>query len=104
MWHIQVYWFDLVVYLAIYVIGAICFGRFEDWKPRWRRVLKVVLVTAVFVSLLQIGGRPWAWGLIGLMLCAAAYVHLVWLPQHGINGWTAEPREEYLRLVARHRK
>lgn len=26
------------------------------------------------------------------------YVHGVWLPRHGVNGWTAEPREKYYAL------
>ena len=38
-----------------------------------------------------------------LPLVAAAYVHLVWLPKHGINGWTAEPRDRYLELMERRR-
>jgi hypothetical protein len=29
----------------------------------------------------------------------AAWIHLVWLPRRGINGWTAEPRDQYLMLV-----
>ena len=24
---------------------------------------------------------------------------LYWLPKHGINGWTAEPRDKYLELM-----
>jgi hypothetical protein len=34
-----------------------------------------------------------------LPLSLAAWVHLVWLPRHGVNGFTAEPREKYLALV-----
>lgn len=31
----------------------------------------------------------------------AVWIHLVWLPRRGINGWTAEPRAEYLALEKR---
>lgn len=26
-------------------------------------------------------------------------IHGWWLPKHGINGWTGEPRDKYLELV-----
>jgi hypothetical protein len=29
----------------------------------------------------------------------AAYVHIVWLPKHGINGWTGEPKDKYYALI-----
>ena len=38
-----------------------------------------------------------------LPLGVALYVHRYWLPRHGVNGWTGEPRERYLALVARKR-
>jgi hypothetical protein len=39
-----------------------------------------------------------------LPLSAAAVVHLRWLPMHGINGWTGEPRDQYLSLLAKRRR
>jgi len=27
------------------------------------------------------------------------YLHLRWLPSHGINGWTGEPKEKYYELI-----
>jgi hypothetical protein len=26
------------------------------------------------------------------------YIHGIWLPRHGVNGWTGEPREKYYAL------
>jgi len=26
------------------------------------------------------------------------FVHVWWLPRHGINGWTGEPKEKYYAL------
>ena len=50
-------------------------------------------------------GRAWAYVFLGAMFVAVAYVHGVWLPRHGINGWTGEPRDRYLELVTRpHRR
>ena len=99
MWIRNSYWFDLALYFGMVALGSICFGRFEDWKPRWRRVLKIVIFTVLFTGLLQLGGRPLAWGVLGALLLVVIYLHAVWLPLHGINGWTAEPRDKYLDLV-----
>lgn len=64
-------------------------------------MLKVASVTGVVLLLSATAGRLWSFGLITLMLVAAAWVHAYWLPKHGINGWTAEPRDKYLALVTR---
>jgi hypothetical protein len=99
MWIRNSYWFDLALYFGMIALGSICFGRFEDWKPRWRRVLKIGMFTVLFTGLLQLGGRPLAWGVLGALLLVVIYLHAVWLPRHGINGWTAEPHDKYLELV-----
>jgi hypothetical protein len=100
-WHTGTPWFDVALVTSLFAAGTICFGRFEEYRPRWRRLLKLVLVTAVFVAVSRTAGRGWALALLSLPLGAAAWVHLVWLPRHGINGWTGEPRDRYLALVAR---
>lgn len=99
MWNTTSVWFDVAIVLVIFTAGGILFGRFEEHKPRWRRLLKVVVVTTVFIALIQTAGRVWAYGVLALPLLAATYVHLVWLPKHGINGWTGEPKDKYLELV-----
>jgi len=99
MWTRNTYWFDFAIFFGAYTVGSICFGRFEDWKPRWRRVLKTLLATVIFWGLLRFGGRQVAWGVMGALLVVVVYLHAVWLPKKGINGWTAEPREKYLELV-----
>jgi hypothetical protein len=99
MWSTDSAWFDIAVVCAIFALGSIFFGHFEEHKPRWRRALKVVLVVGVTVLLAQMGLRWLAYSLIGLLGLAAAYVHLRWLPSHGINGWTGEPKEKYYDLL-----
>jgi biotin transporter BioY len=101
MWQTDTIWFDVAVVMTIFAIGSILFGRFEEHKSRGRRLLKVVIVTVVVVTLAATAGRTWAYSVLAIPLVAAAYVHLVWLPKRGINGWTAEPREKYLELVQR---
>jgi hypothetical protein len=103
MWQTDTLWFDVSAVMAIFAVGNILFGRFEEHRPRWRRLLKVALVLTVVVGLSSTVGRLWAYGVMAEPMIAAVWVHLVWLPRHGINGWTAEPRDKYLDLVLRRR-
>jgi hypothetical protein len=98
-------WVDLAVFLFLLLIGHIVFGQFEDYKPKWRRILKVVLSVVLFIAIRLTVGRLWGW-LIFVVPVAIGLpiVHGWWLPKHGINGWTAEPRDKYLELVTRRRK
>lgn len=99
MWQTDTAWFDVAIVLAIFAIGNILFGHFEEHKPKLRRVLKVALVLVVTVTLAQTAGRFWVYLVLSVPLLGAAYVHLRWLPQHGVNGWTGEPKDKYYALV-----
>ncbi len=99
MWNLDTRWFDVALVGIFFAIGNILFGRFEEHRPRWRRLLKLALVLAITLTLASTVGRAWAYGWMLLPLSLAAWVHLVWLPRHGVNGFTAEPREKYLALV-----
>ena len=101
MWSIDTRWFDVAVVMSIFAVGNVLFGHFEQHKPRARRVLKVAIVLGVTLLLAETLGRAAAYGLLAIPLVGAAYVHLVWLPKHGINGWTGEPRDKYLALVTK---
>jgi hypothetical protein len=37
--------------------------------------------------------------LLGGMTVGVIVIHAWWLPQRGVNGWTAEPRERYYALL-----
>lgn len=99
MWSLETRWFDVAVVMTIFAIGTILFGRFEEHKPRGRRVLKVAIVLALTLAIASTVGRMWAYGVLLVPLAAATWVHLYWLPKHGINGWTGEPRTRYLELM-----
>lgn len=93
-------WLDLAVFLFILLVGHILLGHFEDYKPKWRRILKVILGIALFIAVITAFGRFWGWILfIVWIVVGFVFVHWWWLPKHGINGWTGEPREKYLELV-----
>lgn len=104
MWRTDSLWFDVAIVMTIFAVGSILFGRFEEHKSRGRRLLKVVIVLVVILALSATVGRFWAYGILILPLLGASWVHLYWLPKHGINGWTGEPRDKYLELVQGTRK
>ena len=101
MWSTQSLWFEVALVMSIFAVGNILFGHFQEHQPKLRRVAKVVLVTAILVTLSATVGRAWALLFLALLLLAAAWVHLWWLPKHGVNGWTGEPKARYLELVQR---
>ena len=89
-------WIDAAVMAALFALGNILFGHFEERTPKWRRVLKFFVFTSGIVLLSATAGRAWSVGVIATLLGAVAVIHGWWLPtRHGINGWTAEPKEKY---------
>ena len=88
-------WFEVALVAAIFAIGNILFGHFEERTPKWRRVLKVILFLAVTRAVSVQFGRPWSFVFIALPIVFALIIHAWWLPRNGINGWTGEPKERY---------
>ena len=99
LWQTTSLWFDLAVVMTIFAVGGVLVGHFEAHKPIWRRLLKIAIVSTVTLTLAATVGRVWAYTFVAIPLLAALYVHLVWLPKHGIDGLTGEPREKYLALL-----
>ena len=97
-------WTAVAITAIIFAIGNILFGHFNEGIPKWKRVTKVVLVLAVVGFISAKAGPAWGLAPIALMLIVAAVVHLWWLPHHGINGLTGEPREKYYELKGWTRK
>jgi predicted MFS family arabinose efflux permease len=99
MWSTETIWFDLAVVFGIFAFGNVLFGHFEEHKPKMRRVAKLLLVSIAVATLSMYGLRWVAFTALGVLAIAALYVHGVWLPKHGINGWTGEPRGKYYDLL-----
>jgi hypothetical protein len=99
MWDTDTIWFDAAVVCAFFALGNICFGRFSEYQPRLLRVAKLVVTLAIVLGLSAFGYRMIGYALLGAGLIGLAYVHAYWLPKHGVNGWTAEPRDRYERLI-----
>jgi hypothetical protein len=103
MWRTDTLWFDVAIVMSIFAVGNVLFGRFEEHKHRGLRLLKQVGFLSLTLLLSATAGRAWAYGVLAVPLLLAVWVHGVWLPRHGVSGWTAEPRERYLALVAKPR-
>ena len=100
MWRTDSLWVETAIVLGIFAVGNILFGHFAQHSPPARRLAKVAAVLAITLVLSSTVGRAWGLGWLLIPLAAAAYVHLHWLPRHGVNGWTGEPRDRYLALIA----
>jgi hypothetical protein len=99
MWSTDSRWFDVAVFSTLWAVLVIAFGRFEQHKPVWRRLLKFAVLLALLLLLVSAAGRLVAYGVLGLFLGAGAAIHFTVLSRYGVNGWTAEPRDKFEVLL-----
>lgn len=92
------YWFEVAVVCGLTCIGSVVFAGFAQYEPKWRRLGKLLVGVALAVSVSATAGRPWFFALLGAMAVFLVVVHGWWLPRHGVNGLTAEPKEKYFAL------
>jgi hypothetical protein len=43
MWRTDTYGFDVAIIMTVLMIDQLCFGRFVEYQPRWRRLIKSFL-------------------------------------------------------------
>lgn len=91
-------WMEVAVVATIFAIGNIVFGHWAAETPTWRRLLKFVVILGLTLAISAGIGRRWAFLFLGLLGIGVVIVHAWWLPKHGINGWTGEPKEKYYAL------
>jgi hypothetical protein len=92
-------WIDIAAMTTLFAVGNILFGHFEERTPKWRRVLKLFVITSLVALISSTAGRAWSMALVGAMFGMVVVIHGWWLPKrHGINGWTAEPKDKYYAL------
>jgi hypothetical protein len=91
-------WFEVAIITTIFAVGNILFGHFEEGTPKWRRVTKLFLVVGLIILITETLGRPWFYVFLAVISLAVLMIHVWWLPKHGINGWTGEPKEKYYQL------
>ena len=91
-------WIDVAVMASSFAIGNILFGHFEERTPKWRRILKFFVFTALIVLISSTVGRVWSMAFVGALFSVVLVLHLWWLPKHGIHPFTGEPKEKYYAL------
>lgn len=91
-------WIDIAAVTSLFALGNIIFGHFEQGTAKWRRVLKMVLMTAVTAWIGASLGHAWVAAFIALAAAIGWSAHFIILRRHGIDPWTAEPRDKYYAL------
>ncbi|MFN0121200.1 MAG: hypothetical protein ACKV2V_11935 [Blastocatellia bacterium] len=91
-------WFEVAVIATIFALGNILFGHFEEQTPKWRKVTKLFVFMLLGPGVSWAFGRFWFWTMLAALSLAVIVIHAWWLPRHGINGWTGEPRDKYYEL------
>jgi hypothetical protein len=92
------YWFEVAVVCGLTAIGSVVFTAFAEYEPKWRRIVKLFAGIAVAVIVSGTAGRAWFFVLLGVVAAFVVIIHGWWLPRHGVNGLTAEPKEKYFAL------
>ncbi len=89
---------DVAVVAVFLAFGNVAFRHFDPDIPFWRRLLKSLVILAVTALISWYFGRVGVVIAFGVALLPVIYVHAIWLPRNGVNGWTGEPREKYHAL------
>ncbi len=89
---------DVATMAAFLAAGNVVFRHFEQRTRVWRRVLKAFAALAMTAVISYYFGRTGVLIAFGIAALPVIYVHAIWLPRHGVNGWTGEPREKYYAL------
>lgn len=89
---------DVAMMAVFLALGNVAFRHFEPRKPLWRRLLKIFATLAITAVISYYFGRTGVMIAFGIALLPVIYIHAIWLPLHGVNGWTGEPREKYYAL------
>jgi hypothetical protein len=91
-------WIDVAAVAAVFAVGNIYFGHFEQGTAKWRRVLKLALITGLTAAVASAGGHLWAAGFVAVLAAIGLSAHFIITRRHGIDPWTAEPRDKYYAL------
>ena len=98
MWKTDSMWFELAIVSFMLLVGHISFGHFEERSSRLRKFTKAIVSILLMITLSYFFGRTVAFTVFGMLLIPIIYIHGVWLPRKGINGWTGEPKSRYYEL------
>lgn len=94
-------WLDATLAALLHGVNSTLFAGVHRDGPALRRLAGLVGFVALTVALSALAGRGWALGFLAASTVLVFYFHAVWLPNHGVNGWTGEPRDRFLSLTRR---
>ncbi len=89
---------QLFIAALVLACGQALFARFEERTAPWRRLSKVIFIVGGAALIVWAFGGYWSLVWVFGLLAVGVTVHIGWTRKHGINPWTAEPREKYYRL------
>src|SRR5690606_29543765 len=95
MWETDSLWFEVAIVSIVIAMGHILLGHFEERSPRLRKLLKYLFTLTLIVGLSYFFGRTIALSFFAISFIPVLYIHLIFLPQKGINGWTGKPKSKY---------
>jgi hypothetical protein len=98
MWNTESLWVEVALMSFFLLTGHIFMGHFEERTPKLRKFGKALALVALVVMISGLFGRTVAFTLFGLLLIPIVYIHGIWLPKKGVNGWTGEPKSRYYEL------
>lgn len=84
---------------VLLAVGNVAFRHFEPRTPWWRRLLKALAVLTMTAVISYYIGRTGILIAFGIAALPVIYIHAVWLPRHGVNGWNGRATGEVLRAT-----
>jgi hypothetical protein len=91
-------WFDVALVLFIFAIGSVLFGHFEAHTPKRKRISKIIFFALLTALLSAAFGHGAVLAMLAVLTVFVVIIHAWYLPRHGINGLTGEPKEKYYAL------
>ena len=95
MWDTKSLWLEVAIVSTTIALGHISLGHFEERTSRTRKLVKFAITLFIVIATSWYFGRTVALTLFGLFFIPVLYIHIVFLPKKGINGWTGEPKSKY---------
>lgn len=89
---------ELFFAALLHLIGHAVFGHFEAYSSVTRKLSKIAFNLGLTALIALTLGRPWSFIIPLAFMVLGLSVHFWWTRKHGINFWTAEPREKYFAL------
>ena len=90
---------EVLVLVAGWALGNIVFNAYERHVPPIRRLAKLGFLIGLVCLLHIIGGRLLVVAALAVGLAGMVVLHGWWFPKHGIHWRTAEPYDDYLKLI-----